>query len=44
MVQLTQILNMVVRQLVGEVILMDISILSTVIATLNDVVQKQSAN
>jgi len=44
MAELTQILNMVVRQSVREVILMDIITLSTGIASLNDVVQKQSAN
>jgi hypothetical protein len=42
--ELTQIFNMVVRQLVKGVILMAISILSTEIASLNDVVQKQSTN
>jgi hypothetical protein len=44
MAELTWILNMVVRQSVREVILMDISILTTGIANLNDVMQKQSAN
>jgi hypothetical protein len=38
MAELMQTLNMVVRQSVREVILMDISILSMGIASLNDVV------
>jgi hypothetical protein len=44
MSELTQILNTVVRQSVREVVLMGISILSTGIASMNDVVQEQSAN
>jgi len=44
MAEVTQILNMVVGQSVREVILMDMSILSTGIALLDDVVQKQSEN